>query len=323
MTLPPTSRTNIWVERRGVPRAGQGAGGVRRVGRDRGHQRPADHRRARDVSRHARRAVRRRATRAPASRRRRRSGSWPRARPGPFFDLFVLIANPGDDGRAGRGHVICLPDGTVITKPYTVARQQPLQHLGAISTRRARSPTPPCPRRIRSLNGVPIIVERAMWWPGDRRPGTRRTTRPGATTTGTKWALAEGEVGGAARRRDLHPDRQHVAARRHRQGDAALRGRHQRRAATFTVTANSRFNVDARSRVPERDEQAVRRDRREPRARRPRRSSSSARCTGTLGRQELGGGHQRARHEAPSPVISLRVPRAIHLLLFCRHGPPA
>jgi hypothetical protein len=47
---------------------------------------------------------------------------------------------------------------------------------------------------------LPIIVERTMWWPG---PGlaadfwTEAHNSPGATATGTVWALAEGEVGGA------------------------------------------------------------------------------------------------------------------------------
>ena len=48
---------------------------------------------------------------------------------------------------------------------------------------------------IESLNGVPIIVERAMWWPGDFTTWHEAHNSPGATTTGTMWAMAEGEVG--------------------------------------------------------------------------------------------------------------------------------
>ena len=49
---------------------------------------------------------------------------------------------------------------------------------------------------VRSTNGVPIIVERAMWWPG--WPAWYEAhNSPGATTTGTKWALAEGEADAA------------------------------------------------------------------------------------------------------------------------------
>jgi hypothetical protein len=41
-------------------------------------------------------------------------------------------------------------------------------------------------------NGQPIIVERAMWWPDGGWYEAHNST--GATTTGTKWALAEGDV---------------------------------------------------------------------------------------------------------------------------------
>ena len=48
--------------------------------------------------------------------------------------------------------------------------------------------------RVRSLNGVPIIVERAMWWP---QPAWYEAhSAPGTTVTGTRWALAGGETGG-------------------------------------------------------------------------------------------------------------------------------
>jgi hypothetical protein len=47
---------------------------------------------------------------------------------------------------------------------------------------------------IRSTNGVPVIVERAMWWPGDAATWHEAHDSAGATTTGTQWALAEGEV---------------------------------------------------------------------------------------------------------------------------------
>ena len=51
-------------------------------------------------------------------------------------------------------------------------------------------------------NGVPIIVERAMWFPGPAVTPTFWTeahNSPGSTTTGTRWALAEGEAGGRRR----------------------------------------------------------------------------------------------------------------------------
>jgi hypothetical protein len=50
---------------------------------------------------------------------------------------------------------------------------------------------------VTSLNNVPIIVERAMWWPGPTPANWYEAhNSPGETVTGTKWAFAEGEVGG-------------------------------------------------------------------------------------------------------------------------------
>jgi hypothetical protein len=48
---------------------------------------------------------------------------------------------------------------------------------------------------VRSTNGVPVIVERAMWWP--QPVWYEAHNSAGATVTGTRWGLAGGEVGGA------------------------------------------------------------------------------------------------------------------------------
>jgi hypothetical protein len=45
---------------------------------------------------------------------------------------------------------------------------------------------------VTSTNGQPVIVERAMWWPGGNWYEGHLSA--GATTTGTRWAFAEGLV---------------------------------------------------------------------------------------------------------------------------------
>jgi hypothetical protein len=45
---------------------------------------------------------------------------------------------------------------------------------------------------VESTNNQPIVVERAMWWPKDQWYESHVSA--GATTTGTRWALADGEV---------------------------------------------------------------------------------------------------------------------------------
>jgi hypothetical protein len=49
---------------------------------------------------------------------------------------------------------------------------------------------------IESTADVPIIVERAMWWPRPSPFWMEAHNSAGVTATGTVWGLAEGEVGG-------------------------------------------------------------------------------------------------------------------------------
>jgi hypothetical protein len=87
-----------------------------------------------------------------------------------------------------------LVSGQVITRTYAVpgnsrfniwVDQEPGLANAALST------------RITSTNGIPIIVERAMWWPGPTAATWQEAhNSPGETTSGTRWAMAEGELGG-------------------------------------------------------------------------------------------------------------------------------
>jgi hypothetical protein len=83
---------------------------------------------------------------------------------GPYFDLFVLLANPNDTDATAEVRFL-KPDGSVITRTKTVpARsrsniwvdvEDPALADTAVST------------TVRSTNGVTLLVERAMWWPGE------------------------------------------------------------------------------------------------------------------------------------------------------------
>ncbi len=115
---------------------------------------------------------------------------------GPFFDLFVLIANPTSEAAQVRATYL-LPDGRRYQKDDTVAPNsrfniwvdlEDIPGSGLVLADTAVSTT------VESTNGVPIIVERAMWWPGDFWTWHEAHNSAGATSTGTQWALAEGEV---------------------------------------------------------------------------------------------------------------------------------
>lgn len=81
---------------------------------------------------------------------------------GDFFDLLFLIANPGAQASVVEATYL-KPDGTT----------------------------------FRVTNGVPVVIERAMWWAGDPTRWVEGHDTAGATASGDRWALAEGEVGGA------------------------------------------------------------------------------------------------------------------------------
>jgi hypothetical protein len=167
---------------------------------------------------------------------------------GPYFDLFVLVANP-DAREAEVRATFLLPDGSTVVKHYRVPPtsrfniwvDQEDPHLAntAVST------------TVESLNGVPVIVERAMWWPGPE-PGNWHEAHNsvGTTETATRWAVAGGEVGGAANARTYI-----LIANTSPFADEArvtlIFEDGTRTTRTFSLPPNSRFNVSAIDQFPE------------------------------------------------------------------------
>ncbi len=165
---------------------------------------------------------------------------------GDYFDLFVLIANPnGTEVEVEATYL--LPDGTTIVKPYVVPANSRFNiwvdgedpHLAdtAVST------------TVRAVQGDPIIVERALWWPGGFEQWYEAHNSPGARATGVRWALAEGEVGGP---RDSET---YILLANTSTSAASVRVRvlyedGTSGERTFAVNPNSRFNVDVRTEFP-------------------------------------------------------------------------
>lgn len=114
---------------------------------------------------------------------------------GPYFDLFVLIANPNTQA-AEVDIQYLLSDGTVIPKHYRLAPQSRTT-LG-VDYEDPRLANAAVSTIVSSTNGVGIIVERVMWWPSPVWHEGHNS--PGETTTGTRWAMAEGEIGGPQNR---------------------------------------------------------------------------------------------------------------------------
>jgi hypothetical protein len=117
---------------------------------------------------------------------------------GSFFDLFVLIENPGTQAATVQVDYL-RPSGPPLTKTYAIAPQSRFtiyvddEQIPAGSGQRPLASTPVA-MRVTSTNGVPIIVERSMWWPQPQ--WYEAHDAPATTVTGTSWALAGGFVGG-------------------------------------------------------------------------------------------------------------------------------
>ncbi len=112
---------------------------------------------------------------------------------GSYFDLFVLVANPHPT-QATITATYLVPSGPPIVKTYTVGprsrysiwvdQEDPRLAETAVST------------IVRSTNGVGVVVERSMWWPGSAASWHEAHNSAGVGRAGSRWALAEGEIGG-------------------------------------------------------------------------------------------------------------------------------
>jgi uncharacterized protein (DUF1800 family) len=113
---------------------------------------------------------------------------------GPYFDLFVLIANP--NAETAELEVTFLRDsGKPVVKTYKLAPRTrftiPVDGIKGLETAQVST-------IVRSTNGVPVLVERTMYWPGPsygKNYWTESHSASGVTSTATRWALADGEQG--------------------------------------------------------------------------------------------------------------------------------
>jgi hypothetical protein len=119
---------------------------------------------------------------------------------GPFFDLFVLLANPGGTDADVEIRYL-LPDGTVLTKTYPVAAQSRRTiYVDQETIAGHGQPFVNVAVSCAITSTVPIVAERTMWFPGPEvTPNfwTEANNSPGATATARRWVLADGEAGGS------------------------------------------------------------------------------------------------------------------------------
>jgi hypothetical protein len=107
---------------------------------------------------------------------------------GPLFDLFVLYANPSPQPADLRVTYL-LENGTNIVVTRTIPGNARRTVNVALEDPRLAQTT--VATTVESLNGVPIVVERAMWWPHGQA-WTEGHNSAGSTATGVKWGLGDG-----------------------------------------------------------------------------------------------------------------------------------
>lgn len=110
---------------------------------------------------------------------------------GSYFDMFILIANPGPTAAQLRV-TYAFPAGTTLVKTYVVPGSSRFNIWVDLEDPQLANTA--VSATVDSLNGVPVVVERSMWWPGASSTWHEAHNSPGATTTGTSWAFADGEV---------------------------------------------------------------------------------------------------------------------------------
>ena len=158
---------------------------------------------------------------------------------GTFFDLFLLFANPNATDAAVQATYL-LPSGATVVRSYQVpassrrtvyvANEDPALADTAVSI------------KVQVTNGVGIIAERSMWWPHGQAWYEAHNSA-GATTTGTKWAVADGEHGAGAEATQTYLLIANTSAFAGALRVTLLLETGPPLIREYTVTANSRFNV--------------------------------------------------------------------------------
>ena len=183
----------------------------------------------------------------PRRRSPRRRSSWffAEGATGAFFDEYILLANPSSTPALVQVDYL-LPDGTVIPRAYELAPES--RRTVWVDVEHPWLSDTAVSARLHSLNGVPFVAERSMWWADGGWYEAHNS--PGAVETGTRWLVSAGEVGGP----------QHFSTYVLLANTSAFAG--QARVTvllegggtlerTVALAPNSRFNVDVAALFPE------------------------------------------------------------------------
>jgi hypothetical protein len=167
---------------------------------------------------------------------------------GPFFETFVLIANP-NAAPADVTLTYVTETGQTVIRNRSIAGNSratiDIENEGSATLNNAAVAT-------RVLSTIPVVVERAQYWPNAPSQWLESHNAFGVTAAGTHWGLAEGQTG------RFEAANSYILLANNTSGPATVTIDFIREVdvpvtKTFTVPANSRFSVGIgpSSHVPE------------------------------------------------------------------------
>jgi subtilisin-like proprotein convertase family protein len=110
---------------------------------------------------------------------------------GSFFDCFVLMSNP-NNAAANVSLLYLLEDGTTIPQQVVV----PPNGRATINVETVAPQLLNAAVSTMITSDVEIVAERAMYWPDISQGWQEAHNSFGVTTTGLRWGLADGRIGG-------------------------------------------------------------------------------------------------------------------------------
>jgi hypothetical protein len=165
---------------------------------------------------------------------------------GPFFETFILVGNPNTTP-ANISMTFLTDTGQTLTRPFTIAANGRLTvNIETVDPSLANAAV-----STTVSSDVPVIAERAMYWPGSFTEWYEAHNSFGSSTVGTRWGLAEGRVGFAegfetyillANSSTTTPAQVRITFLREN-GTTVVK--------TYTVNPTTRFNVQVATMVPE------------------------------------------------------------------------
>jgi autotransporter-associated beta strand protein len=110
---------------------------------------------------------------------------------GPFFETFVLLANPND--APAEVTLRFLPASV---QPISVIKPLPGRSRLTVNIEAEHPLLSNVPVATQVTSTQPIVVERAQYWPDPASTWYEAHNSFGVTQLGTRWGLAEGRIGG-------------------------------------------------------------------------------------------------------------------------------